>query len=100
MSEERATRPRDSRAPPNSEILALPPRYYGRHYFAYWRAPRAAGAAADRDADRWDGFDDASVRDAGAWEDVVEKVSSGRLMPLLLFFSRRAGDAAEPEVVT
>ena len=59
--------------------------YYGRHYFAYWRRAHPAEAAGD--AERWDGFDDASVRDAGTWTDVIEKVSDGRLMPLLLFFS-------------
>ena len=62
--------------------------YYGRHYFAYWRrAPQAGAAAVAAAADLWDGFDDASVRDAGTWAEVVEKVSEGRLMPLLLFFS-------------
>ena len=62
--------------------------YYGRHYFAYWRRAAVAGPGGTADGgDRWDGFDDASVRDAGSWADVVEKVSDGRLMPLLLFFS-------------
>ena len=62
--------------------------YYGRHYFAYWRrAPLDGAAAGAAAAERWDGFDDASVRDAGTWAEVVEKVSEGRLMPLLLFFS-------------
>ena len=69
--------------------------YYGRHYFAYWRHSSAASlggggggaSATDSGGGEWDGFDDATVRRAGAWDDVDEKVADGRLMPLLLFFS-------------
>ena len=67
--------------------------YYGRHYFAYWRRAPTGDSNTDG-AEVWDGFDDASVRDAGSWADVIEKASDGRLMPLLLFFSTIA-DAAD-----
>ena len=76
--------------------------YYGSHYIAYWRSGANIGSmcgvkdGADGgsgiDGSEWVSFDDKTVRAVGDWDNVVEKVDGGLLMPQLLFFGKH--DAA------
>jgi hypothetical protein len=76
--------------------------YYGSHYVAYWRSGAGVGSmcgvkdGADGgsgiDGSEWVSFDDKTVRAVGDWDNVVEKVDGGLLMPQLLFFGKH--DAA------
>lgn len=53
--------------------------YYGQHYHAFIYSEAQ---------NLWVMYDDSNVNNVGGWEDVLKKCHTGRIQPLVLFYSK------------